>query len=120
MEVWMTTTVNDPTADTFASLGLDHIFVEFLVRPLGATFELHADLVQYNAFTGRYLQHKIGRQIAEDADDAIEAACDLEWDAHKVLTDMDVNGTCKSPCGFGEAIEKLFNGGYGPYVIAAE
>jgi hypothetical protein len=116
----MTTTVNDPTADTIAFLGLDHIFVELLVRPLGATFELHADLVQYNAFTGRYLRDEIGRQIAEDADNASEAGCDLECDAHKVLTDMDVNGTCKSPCGFAEAIEKLFNGGYGPHVIAAE
>lgn len=116
----MTTTVNDPTADTIASPGLDYIFVEFLVRPLGATFELHTVLVQYNAFTGRYLRNEIGHQIAEDADDAIEAGCDLEWDAHKVLTDMDVNGTFKSPCGSGETIEKLCNGGYGSHVIAAE
>jgi hypothetical protein len=103
-----------------AGIGLDEIYVELRIRSLGATFKLYADLVQYSSMTGRYLRDEIGRQIAEDADDAIEAACDLEWDAHKVLTDMGVNGTYKSPCGFGEAIEKLFNGGYGSHVIAAE
>jgi len=114
----MTTFVTDPTA--IASVGLDHIFVELLVRPLGKTFELHADLVQYNAFTGRYLRDEVGRQTAEDADDAIEAVCDLEWDAHKALTNMNVIESYKSPCGFCEAIEKLFNGGKAFHAIAAE
>jgi hypothetical protein len=80
----------------------------------------YADLVQYSLMTSHYLQDEIGRQIAEDADDANEAACDLEWDAYKVLTDMGVIGTYKPPCRFGEVIEKLFNGGYGSHVIAAE
>jgi hypothetical protein len=103
-----------------AGVGLDEIHVELRIPSLDATFELCANTVQYSLMTGRFLRDEIGRQIAENADDAIEAACDLEWDTHKVLTDMGVNGTCKPPCCFGEAIEKLFNGGYGPHVIAAE
>jgi hypothetical protein len=108
-------------ATAVASLGLDHIYVELFIRPLGASFELHADLVQYDAFSGKYLRDEIGHEIADDADDAIETACDLEWAAGKALKVMDVEGGYKSPCAFGEAVEKLFDAGYGsPYAIAAE
>ena len=114
----MTTFVTDPI--TIASVGLNHIFVELLVRPLGETFELQADLVQYNAFTGHYLRDEVGRQTAKDADDAIEAASDIQWDAYKAPTNMNLIDSYKSPCGFGEAIEKLFNEGKAFHAIAAE
>jgi hypothetical protein len=97
-------------------VGLDEIYVELRIRLLGATFELYADTVQYSSMTGPYRRHEIGRQIAEDA----SATCDLEWDAYKVRTGMDANGTCKSFCGLGQAIEKLFSGSYCSYLIAAE
>lgn len=108
-------------ATEVASLGLDHIYVELFIRRLGESFELRADLVQYDAFSGRYLRDEIGREVAADADDAIEAACDLEWKADRALKVMDIDGGYKSPCAFGEAVERLFGAGYGsPYTVAAE
>jgi hypothetical protein len=104
---------NPPNA--VASLGLDNVFVELLIRPVDG------ELVQYNEYTGKYLRDLIGSENAEDADDAIEAATDLEWSAHKALTDHNVVGGYSVGGGFGEAIEKLFATGYAavPHAVAA-
>jgi hypothetical protein len=91
------------TAPVISRLGSDDTFVELSFRRLGLLIELVATRVEYCAFSGRYLRDEIGREVVEE-EDAVNAACDLEWAAVDVLDETDDRGYA-DPMGFGEAVE---------------
>lgn len=102
-------------APVISRLGTDDTFVELSFRRLGAMVELVATRVEYNAYTGRYLRDELGREVVEE-EDAVNAACDLEWIAADNLDATDERGYA-DPCGFGEAVEREFDA---LYPMAAE
>ena len=71
--------------------------------------ELRADYVEYVAITGRYIRETLKVEHADDADDAIEAATDLEWMATGHLVDMDVRDGWKEPAGWPETVERIMD-----------
>jgi hypothetical protein len=74
-------------------------------------------LVEYHEFTGSYFVEEIGREIA-DAEDAGNAACDLEYLAEKVLRERDMDGACVEPRGFNQIVDDLIDAESTP--VAAE
>ena len=97
-----------PVGDVISTIGTDEVFAELAYRRLGAVLQLTATMVEYNAFNGRYLRDELGIEIANDEEDAISAAEDLEWLAVQQLDARGPRGY-KSPCGFAEAVERLLN-----------
>jgi hypothetical protein len=97
-----------PVGDVISTIGTDEVYVELSYRRLGAVIQLTATMVEYNAFNGRYLRDELGVEIADDEEDAIGAAEDLEWLAVQQLDARGPRGY-KSPCGFAEAVERLLN-----------
>ena len=53
------------------------------------------------------VRHKV--EHADDADDAINAACDLEWLATDHLKVMDVEERIKEPASFAETVERILD-----------
>lgn len=104
------------TGTVISTIGTDEVFVELSLRRLGAVIQLTATMIQYNAFSGKYLRDEVGTEIADDEEDAISAADDLEYVAHHVLDGMGCLGY-KAPCGFGEAVERTL---IPSYALAAE
>src|SRR4051812_26250130 len=98
------TSTTQTTGDVIATIGTDEVFVELALRRLGAVTQLTATMIEYNAFSGKYLRDEIGVEIADNEEDAISAADDLEWIAVQQL-DARGNRGYKTPCGFGEAVE---------------
>lgn len=90
------------TAPVISRFGSDDVFVELSFRSLGETIELVATKVEYTDMTGRYARTEIGREII-GREDAVNAACDLEWMAVEALEGIDGYA---DPVGFGEAVEK--------------
>src|SRR4051794_31060596 len=68
-----------PTGDVISTIGTDEVFTELAYRRLGAVLQLTATMVEYNAYSGKYLRDELGVEIANDEEDAISAAEDLEW-----------------------------------------
>jgi hypothetical protein len=97
-------TIPTITDDPIATVGTDDTFVELHVRRLGEILELRAIAIEYNAFTGKYLRSEVGVETAEDNDDAIGAAEDLQYAANEFLDERHARGY-STPCGFGEAVE---------------
>src|SRR4051812_4229744 len=95
-----------PTGEVISTIGTDEVFVELAYRRLGAVVQLTATIVEYNAYSGKYLKDELGVEIADDEEDAVSAAEDLEWLAVQQLDARGPRGY-KSPCGFSEAVERL-------------
>ena len=96
-----------PATTAIATIGTESTYCELHMRRLGAVIELRADYVEYVAFTGRYIRETIKTEHADDTDDAIEAATDLEWAAAEHLVNMDVRDGWKDPAGWPETVEKI-------------
>jgi hypothetical protein len=63
------------------SVGNENIYIIVILSHLDAKFEVVTELTIYYPHTGRYEIEETGREIADDEDEAIEAATDLEWAA---------------------------------------
>jgi hypothetical protein len=101
-----------------AMIGDENTYITLRMRRLGAKFELTSDLTIYYPLSGHYEAEELGREIADDEDDAIEAATDLEWAAQAKLKAMDVD-FWKEPTGFPEALMHAFDAA-AAHAIAAE
>jgi hypothetical protein len=104
MSYYIHATIPVTTEDPISIIGTDDTFVELHVRRLGELLELRAIAIECNAFTGQYLCSEIGVETAEDNDDAINAAEDLQYAANEFLDERHARGY-STPCGFGEAVE---------------
>ena len=97
------------SGSSIATIGTDNVFVSFKMRRLGETFELVADSTVYYAASGHYEYEELACGIADDEDEAISIATDLEWDAQGKLKILDVENYSKEPGGFPESLEKFLD-----------
>jgi hypothetical protein len=104
---------------TVSSIGNENVYITLTMRHLGAKIELVTELTIYYPLSGRYETEELARQIADDEDEAIEIATDLEWAAVDKLKIMDVTDTWKEPAGYPEALERIFETSVS-YPVAAE
>jgi hypothetical protein len=104
---------------TVSSVGNENTYITLILRHLGAKFELVTELTIYYPHTGRYEVEETGREIADDEDEAIEAATDLEWAAQAKLKVLDVTDFWKEPGGFPETLERVLQTSTS-HAIAAE
>ena len=107
------------SAITVSSVGNENVYITLTMRNLSAKFELVTELTIYYPHTGRYEAEETGREIADDEDEAIEAATDLEWAAQAKLKVLDVTDFWKEPGGFPETLERVFQASTS-HAIAAE
>jgi hypothetical protein len=87
---------------TIGHIGDDNSFATLSIRHLGTKIELISVLTAYLP-SGNYLSNELAREIAEDEDEAIAIATDLEWAAQDELRVMDIEIT-KDPSGWPEAL----------------
>jgi hypothetical protein len=77
------------TAPVISRRGTDNVFCELSLEHLpNGMIELIATRVEYCEYTGRYTRDVLGRHIV-DGEEAVDAACDLEWLA---VEDLDRSG----------------------------
>jgi hypothetical protein len=107
---------------SIASIGSDDTFVSLNMRRLGAVIELVAELTIFHPVSGGCDVEEVGRTIADDEDDAVNAAIDLQRAAHRRLGELDVTGIYSDPDDFGEALEAHFDraNARADHAIAAE
>jgi hypothetical protein len=111
--------ITQPATGTVVStIGDETTYVTLTTRRLGAVIELVTGLTIYHGLTGHYEYEELGREIADDEDDAIDAATDLEYAAQDRLRIMDVD-FWKEPAGFPEALMRAFDAA-AAHAIAAE
>jgi hypothetical protein len=91
-----------------ASIGDENSYVTLTMHRLSSAIELVTGLPIYQGLTGHYEYEELGREIADDEDEAIEAATDLEWAAQAKLKVLDVTDFWKEPGGFPETLERVF------------
>ena len=84
-------------------IGDNTTFATLSIRHLGSRIELISELTTYAALTGEYLNVRLARELAEDEDEAIAIATDMEWAAQDELGVMDIEIT-KAPSGWPEAL----------------
>lgn len=87
---------------SISHIGDDTTFATLSIRRLGSRIELVSTLTAYLP-SGNYLTNELAREIAEDEDEAIAIATDLEWAAQDELKVMDIEIT-KDPSGWPEAL----------------
>jgi len=92
-----------------AHIGDENTYVTLRMRRLGEAIELTTDLTIYYPLSGHCEAEELGREIADDEDDAVEAAVDLEYAAQDKLRIMDVTDFWKDPCSFDGALVKHFD-----------
>jgi hypothetical protein len=106
-------------ATVLSSIGDENTYVTLSMRYLGSRIELFSVMTSYSPLAGDYLTADLARELADDEDEAIAIATDLEYAAQDELKVMDID-FYKEPCGFPEALEKHFdNARYGA-ALAAE
>ncbi|UEM08158.1 hypothetical protein JL101_036300 (plasmid) [Skermanella rosea] len=113
--------VNKPsTRDVIARQGSDTIFVEYRAQPFGQLVLLIAELVGCLPISQATTRYEIGRKIVGE-EDAVNAACDLEWDAADELESLlGHRGTKDAGIGFAEAVELLLDARAAALATAAE
>jgi hypothetical protein len=111
--------IQPSTGIVVASIGDENTYVTLTMRRLGSVIELVTGLTIYQGLTGHYEYEETGREIADDEDEAIEAATDLEWAAQAKLKVLDVTDFWKEPGGFPETLERVFQASTS-HAIAAE
>lgn len=108
---------------TISHIGDNTTYATLSIRHLGSRIELVSELTTYAALTGKYLNVRLSRELAEDEDEAIAIATDLEWAAQDELKVMDIQIT-KDPSGWPEALLVHFDKAHRAYrysyAIAAE
>ncbi|EWY36416.1 hypothetical protein N825_27100 [Skermanella stibiiresistens SB22] len=91
------------TADPVLSrVGTDTVYVELALRWLSTKVEITATRVEHLPVSLQCVREEIGREIV-DVEDAVNAACDLEWIAADCLDETGDRGW--KDIGFGEAVE---------------
>jgi len=104
---------------SIATIGSDDTFVALKLRYLGAVIELVAELSIYHPISGATDTEEVGRRFADDEDDAVNIAIDLQRAARSRLGELDVTEIYSDPDDFGEALEAHFDRA-DTYAIAAE
>jgi hypothetical protein len=119
-DIEMTSTLTQ-NGTVISTRGDQNTFFTFRLQNLGGPFVLIAELTEYLPISGTYapVSEPIAREEADDEDDAIDAATDMEWKAIKVLVDLGVTDHW-SDGGFPELLEKHFAKVGASYAIAAE
>src|SRR3954447_235571 len=107
------------SAITVSSIGNENTYITLTLRHLGAKIELVTELTIYYPLSGRYETEELGREIADDEDEAIEIATDMEWAAVAKLNVLDINDYWKEPGGFSETLDRIFQTSVA-HAIAAE
>lgn len=107
------------SAVTVSSIGNENTYISLFMRRLGAKIELVTEMTIYYPLSGRYEVEELGREIADEEDEAIEIATDMEYVAQDKLKIMDVTDSWKEPCGYPEALERIFETS-AAHAIAAE
>jgi hypothetical protein len=93
---------------TVSSIGNENTYVSLILRQLGAKIELVSELTIYYPLTGRYEVEELDRQFADDEDEAVEIATDMEWAAQDKLKILDVTDFWKEPGPFPETLQRIF------------
>lgn len=91
---------------TISHIGDDSIFATLSMRHLGSKIQLISVLTAYLP-SGNYLSNELAREIAEDEDEAIAIATDMEWAAQDELGVMDIEIT--KDCGWPEGLMLHFD-----------
>src|SRR4051794_16662759 len=78
------------TGCPIATIGDQNTYITLTMRRLGAVIELVNGLTIYHAFTGHYEYEELDRAIADDEDEAVEIATDMEYAAADRLKIMDI------------------------------
>lgn len=102
-----------------SAIGDEHTYVLLSISRQEGGIELVSVLTNYSALAGEYLTAELARETVEDEGEAIALATDLEYAAQDELRAMDID-FYKEPCGFPEALEKLFDNARYAAAIAAE
>ena len=107
---------------SIATIGSDDTFIALKMRHLGAVIELVAELSIFHPVSGAYDIEEVARVIADDEDDALNAAIDLQRSAKKRLNELDVpeSEIYSDPDDFAESLEKHFDRTRAAFQIAAE
>jgi hypothetical protein len=100
----LTTKAEDFAGVTIATIGNDNTFATLKMRRINEKFELLVELTTYYGLSGHYENEVLGREIADDEDEAIAIATDLEYDAVAKLKILDIDYS-KDPRGFPEALQ---------------
>lgn len=74
-----------------ASVGDESTYVSLTVRRLGAVIELTTGLTIYHALTGHYEYEELDRESAEDEDEAVALATDMDYAATEQLVYLGVD-----------------------------
>ena len=104
---------------SIATIGSDDTFIALKMRHLGAVIELVAELSIFHPVSGATDVEEVARRFADDEDDAVNVAIDLQRAALKRLNELDVTETWTDPDDFGEALEAHFDR-TNTHAIAAE
>lgn len=115
----MATLNTSATGTVVSSVGDENTYVTLSVSRLNNRFELVSVMTSYSPLAGTYLTAELARELAQDEDEAIAIATDLEYAAQDELKVMDID-FYKEPCGFPEALERHFDNGRYAAAIAAE
>lgn len=91
---------------TIGHIGDDNTFATLSIRYLGCRIELISTLTAYLP-SGNYLSNELAREIAEDEDEAIAIATDMEWAAQDELRVIDIDIT--KDCGWPEGLMLHFD-----------
>ena len=102
-----------------SSIGDENSYVTLTMRRLSSVDRAGDRLDDLPGTTGHYEYEETGHEIADDEDEAIEAATDLEWAAQAKLKVLDVIDFWKEPGGFPETLERVFQTSTS-HAIAAE
>lgn len=100
----LTVTIEPFPGETIATIGSDNVFATLKMRRVEEKFELLVELTTYYGLSGHYENEVLSREIADDEDEAIAIATDLEYDAVAKLKILDVDYS-KDPRGFPEALQ---------------
>lgn len=92
-----------------AAIGTQSDFAELFMTRDGDQITLHCRGTEYTEHTGRTIYTDIGSKTVCD-EDAVNAACDLWYDAAAFLDARGGRGYKDNGLGFGEAVEKVLDG----------
>lgn len=108
------------TTGVLARQGSETVFVEYRAQPFGQRLLLIAELVSYLPISQTTTRYEIGREIVGE-EDAVNAACDLEWAAADELENLlGHRGFKDGGIGFAEAVERLLDARAAALATAAE
>jgi hypothetical protein len=96
---------------SIATIGSNDTFVSLKLRYLGEVIELVSELNIFYPVSGRTDVEEIARRFADDEDEAIDMATDMQRAARKRLAELDVSEAeiYSEPDDFSESLEAHFD-----------